>query len=132
MLVAAVIVAIIGFLLKLISAESGGWLLVPLAGIACIYHIRVHALAAGRAEPPGRWAALSNVFLLGAVLLQVDFGGGNCGWDTLTGVAWRLGMSSDMGCILLRGVPAILLDIAFYIPVALTWWKLRAEGAVRS
>jgi hypothetical protein len=128
MLVAAVIVAVIGFLLKLISAEAGGWFLVPLAGAAGVYHIYVHAKAAGSGNPSGRIAGLSDVCLLGAILLQVDFGGGNCGWDTLTGVAWRLGMSNDMSCILLRGVPAILLDIAFYLPVAATWRKLRADS----
>jgi hypothetical protein len=130
MLVAAVIVAVLGFLLKLISAETGGWFLVPLAGAAGIFHVYVHAKAADSPNPSGRIAALSNVFLLGAMLLQIDFGGGNCGWDTLTGVAWRLGMSNDMGCVPLNGVPAILLDIAFYIPAAVTWWKLRADANV--
>jgi hypothetical protein len=124
---AAVSVALIGFTLKLIAAEPAGWFLVPLAAVAGIYHVRVHAAAARLPNPPRRLAALSNVLLMGALLLQIDFGSWNCGWDTLSGVAWRLGWASEKGCILIRGLPAILLDLAFYIPVAVTWRRLRAN-----
>ena len=100
--------------------------LVPLAAAAGIYHVRVHAAAARLPNPPGRLAALSNIALMGALLLQIDFGSWNCGWDTLSGVAWRLGWASEKGCILIRGLPAILLDLALYIPVVVTWRRLRA------
>jgi hypothetical protein len=125
MLGTAVAVALIGFTLKAIAAEPAGWFLVPFAAVACIYHVRVHAMAARLPDPPRRLATISNLCLLGALLLQIDFGSWNCGWDTLSGVAWRLGWASEKGCILIRGLPAILLDLALYIPVVVTWVRLR-------
>ena len=123
----AVAVALIGFTLKLIAAEPAGWFLVPLAAVAGIYHVQVHSAAARLPNPPRRLALISNVCLMGALLLQIDFGSWNCGWDTLSGVAWRLGWASEKGCILIRGLPAILLDLALYIPVVVTWRRLRAN-----
>jgi len=76
---------------------------------------------------PGRLAALSTSALMGALLLEIGFGSWNCGWDTVSGVAWRLGWASEKGCILIRGLPAILLDLALYIPVVVTWRRLRAN-----
>jgi hypothetical protein len=126
MLGTAVAAAVVGFTLKLIAAQPAGWFLVPLAAVACLYHVRVHARAADLQNRPTRLAAISNICLLGALLLQIDFGSWNCGWDTLSGVGWRLGLASEKGCILLRGLPAILLDLALYIPVVVTWRRLRA------
>jgi hypothetical protein len=126
MVPAAVVVALLGVVLKLIAAEPAGWFLVPLAAVAGIYHVAVHAKAAKSANPPGRLAAISDILLLAAVLFQIDFGSWNCGLNTIDGVAWRLGWSSEKGCTLIRGLPAILLDLSFYVPVAVTWWQLRA------
>jgi hypothetical protein len=133
MLGAAVAVAIVVFLLKAIAAQSTGLFLVPLAAAACICHVVVHAKAARAVTPPGRLAAISNILLAGAVLLQVEFTPGyNCAEDTLSSVLWRLGMASEEACILLAGAPAIIIDLLLYIPVALTWPRLLAAARPRA
>jgi hypothetical protein len=122
----AAAVAILGVILKLIAAEPAGWFLAPLAAAAGIYHVAVHARAARAAEPPIRLAAISDLLLFAAILLQIDFGWTyNCGQTTYDGVAWNLGWSSEKGCTLIRGLPAFALDLAYYIPVAITWSQLR-------
>jgi hypothetical protein len=126
MVFAAVAVALLGFILKAIAAEPAGWFLVPLAGVAGIYHVYVHMQAARSARPPIRLAAISDLLLLSALLWQIDFGSWNCGHTTIDGVAWEFGWSSEYGCTLIRGAPAILLDLAFNLPAAVTWWLLRA------
>jgi hypothetical protein len=130
MVLAAVVVALLGFILKLMAVEPAGWFLVPLAAAMCIYHIRVHVQAAGSANPPRRLAALSDILLLGALLLQIDFGFSyNCGHSTIDSVAWKFGWSSELGCTLTRGLPAILLDLTYYIPVVVIWSRLRTYSA---
>jgi hypothetical protein len=128
MVFAAVAVALLGFILKAIAAEPAGWFLVPLAGVAGIYHVYVHMQAARSERPPIRLAAISDLLLLSALLWQIDFGSWNCGHTTIDGVAWQFGWSSEYGCTLIRGVPAILIDLALYVPAAVTWWRLRAVG----
>jgi hypothetical protein len=119
-------VAIIGVIVKLIAAEPAGWFLVPLAAAAGIYHVVVHARAARVAEPPIRLAAVSDVLLFLAILQQIDFGWTyHCGHTTYDNVAWIFGWSSNRACTLIRGLPAFALDLAYYIPVAVTWRKLR-------
>jgi hypothetical protein len=126
MVLAAAAVAILGVILKFIAAEPAGWFLVPLAAAAGIYHVLVHARTAQAAEPPIGLAAISDVLLLAAILLQIDFGWTyNCGHTTYNGVAWNLGWSSERACTLIRGVPAFALDLSYYIPVAITWRQLR-------
>jgi hypothetical protein len=126
MLGTAISVALIGFVLKAIAAQSAGWFLVPLAAVACLWHIRVHTTVARNPNPPRRMVALSNVFLIGALILQLDYTPGyNCAWDTLSGVEWRLGWASEMGCILLAGWPAIIIDVLLYVPVGITWLRLQ-------
>jgi hypothetical protein len=126
----AVAVSAIGLVLKLIAAQSAGWFLVPLAAAAGICHVWVHATALRTESPPLRLAALSDVLLIGAVLMQIDYNPGyNCAEDTLSSVFWRLGMASEEGCILMTGVPAIIFDIAIYVPVAATWLRLRKAAA---
>ena len=71
----AAAVAIIGVILKLITAEPAGWFLVPFAAAAGIYHVVVHARAARVAEPPIRLAAVSDVQLFFAILQQIDLAG---------------------------------------------------------
>ena len=117
----AAAVAIIGVILKLIAAEPAGWFLVPLAMAAGIYHVMVHARAARAANPPTGLAALSNVLLLAAILLQIHFGWTyQRGHTTFAGVAWNLGWASERACTLIRGFPAFALDLTYYIPVAAT------------
>jgi hypothetical protein len=126
MVFSAAAVAIFGVILKLIAAEPAGWFLVPLAAAAGIYHVVVHARAARAAEPPIGLAAVSDLLLFAAILLQIDFGWTyNCGHTTYNGVAWNLGWSSERICTLTRGLPAFALDLAYYIPVAITWRQLR-------
>jgi hypothetical protein len=126
MVLSAAAVAIFGVILKLIAAEPAGWFLVPLAAAAGISHVLVHARAARVAEPPIRLAAVSDVLLFAAILLQIDFGWTyNCGHTTYDGIAWNLGWSSERACTLMRGLPAFALDLAYYIPVAITWRQLR-------
>jgi|SRR5580692_7851236 hypothetical protein len=130
MLGAAIVVAVIGFVLKAGAALASGWFLVPLAAVACICHVVIHAKAAGLPNPPGRLVVLSNIFLLGALLMQMEFTPGyNCAEDTLSSVTWRLGMASEEGCILLAGWPAIVIDVLLYIPAAVTWQRLLAGVA---
>lgn len=129
MLGAAIAVALAVFLLKATAAQSAGLFLVPLAAVVCICHVVVHAKAARAANPPGRLAAISNILLAAAVLLQMEFTPGyNCAEDTLSSVFWRLGMASEEPCILLAGAPAIVIDLLLYIPVALTWPRLLAAA----
>jgi hypothetical protein len=126
MVLSAVAVAILGVILKVIAAEPAGWFLVPLAAAAGIYHVIVHDRAAKAAQPPIRLAALSDVLLLAAILLQIDFGWTyNCGSTTYDSLAWNLGWSSERGCTLIRGLPAFALDLTYYIPVAASWYRLR-------
>jgi hypothetical protein len=118
--------AIVGLILKLIAVEPAGVFLVPLAAAAGIYHVVVHTRAARAAEPPIRLAIVSDVLLFAAILLQIDFGWTyNCGHTTFDGVAWKLGWSSEKVCTLIRGVPAFVLDVTYYVPVVITWRKLR-------
>jgi hypothetical protein len=129
---AAIAVAVIGFTLKAIAAQSAGWFLVPLAAVACLWHVRAHSIAAGANDPPRRLAMISNILLIAALIFQLDYTPGyNCAWDTLSGVEWRLGWASEMGCILLAGWPAIIIDLLLYIPVGATWLKLQAAPARR-
>ena len=122
----AAAVAILGVILKLIAAEPAGWFLVPLAAAAGVYHVTVHARAARLPQPPVRLAAISDVLLFCAILLQIDFGWTyNCGHMTFNGVAWNLGWSSERVCTLIRGFPAFALDLAFYIPVVISWRQLQ-------
>jgi hypothetical protein len=128
MLGAAIAAAIIGFILKAGAALAAGWFLVPLAAVACVIHVVVHAKAAGVANPPVRLAAISDLCLLGALLLQLEYTpGANCAEDTLSSVFWKLGWASEEGCILLAGAPAIVVDLLLYIPVAITWQRLWAS-----
>jgi hypothetical protein len=130
MLALAIVVALVGFVLKLAAAHAAGWFLVPLAAVACAYHIRVHALSQGTGEQFVRLAIISNACLAGALLLQLEFDPGfRCAEDTLSSVSWRLGWASEEGCISVTGLPAYLLDLAFYIPVAFTWWKMGQASA---
>jgi hypothetical protein len=76
MVFTAVIVAVVGVVLKLIAADPAGWFLVPLAAVAGVYHVVVHAAAARAPEPPVRLALISDVLLFAAILLQIDFGRG--------------------------------------------------------
>ncbi len=126
MSLAAFLTALLGVVLKAIAAQPAGWFLVPLAAVAGICHVIIHSRAAKSATPPGRLAVLSNILLLGAVACQIDFGSWNCGLITIDGVMWRLGLSAEKPCTLIRGLPAILLDLALYIPVVVSWWRLRA------
>jgi hypothetical protein len=130
MVFAAIAVALVGLILKLIAAEPAAWFLAPLAAAAGLYHVAVHRAAARSADPPLRLAAASDFLLLSALLMQIDFGPWNCGHTTFDGVAWKFGWSSEYGCTLIRGLPAILLDLAYYIPVAVIWSLLRA-GALK-
>ena len=95
---------------------------------------RLFALSAALAAriAPRRLAAISNILLIAALIFQLDYTPGyNCAWDTLSGVEWRLGWASEMGCILLAGWPAIVVDLLLYIPVGATWLKLQAAPARR-
>jgi hypothetical protein len=133
MLGVAIAVALAGFVLKAGAALGSGWLLVPLAAVACICHVVVHARAAGAAEAPTRLAALSNVFLIGALLLQIEYTPGyNCAENTLSSLSWKLGLASEEGCILMAGPPAVIVDLLLYIPAVVTWVRLGARAATRS
>ncbi|HXC28819.1 MAG TPA: hypothetical protein VNV38_12760 [Stellaceae bacterium] len=130
--VAAIAVAVIGFVLKAAAALGSGWFLVPLAAIACVCHVVVHVKAAGAAEPPTRLAMLSNVFLAAALLLQLEYSPGyNCAEDTLSSVSWKLGLASEEGCILMAGPAAVIFDVLLYLPVIITWVRMGARAAVR-
>ena len=127
MVISAVAVVIFGVVLKLIAAESGGVILIPLAATAGVYHVIVHSEASRSSNPRVGLAALSDIFMLVALLQQIDFSSGHCGHTTIDGVAWIFGWSSEKRCTLIRGVPAVMLDASYYIPVAFTWWMLRAR-----
>jgi hypothetical protein len=100
--------------------------LVPLAAAAGIYHVAVHSRLARATELPIRLAIVSDVLLLAAILLQIDYGWTyHCGHTTYDGVAWNLGWGFQRPCTLIRGLPAFVLDVAYYIPVAITWRKLQ-------
>jgi hypothetical protein len=129
MVFTAVIVAVIGVILKLIAVDPAGWFLAPLAGVAGVYHVFTHAAAARAPEPPLRLALISDVLLFAAILLQIDFGSWNCGHTTFDAVTWRLGWDSEYRCTLIRGFPAIALDVLYYVPVAATWARLRQVAA---
>jgi hypothetical protein len=128
MVISAVAVVIFGIVLKLIAAEPGSVVLVPLAAIAGLYHVIVHREASRSPNPPVGLAALSDILMLSALLMQIDFGSYNCGHTTIDGVSWIFGWSSEKRCTLIRGVPAVMLDATYYIPVAATWWVLRARS----
>jgi hypothetical protein len=132
MLGAAIAVAIIGFVLKAIAAQSAGWFLVPLAALVCLWHVHVHSVAARAADPPRRMASVSNVLLIGALILQMDYTPGyNCAWDTLSGVEYRLGWTEEMACTWSAGWPSVIFDLLLYVPVAATWLRLRGAPAVQ-
>lgn len=125
MVFAAAAVAIFGVILKLIAAEPAGWFLVPLAMAAGIYHVRVHSQVARVPTTPAGLAAVSDFLFLAAILPQIDFGWTyHCGQTTIDGVAWNLGWSHEKGCTLIRGLPAFVLDVSYYIPVAVSWRAL--------
>jgi hypothetical protein len=129
MVSSAVAVVIFGIVLKLIAAEPGSVVLVPLAAIAGLYHVSVHREASRSPNPPVGLAAISDILMLSALLMQIDFSYSyNCGHTTIDGVSWILGWSSEYRCTLIRGVPAVILDATYYIPVAVTWWRLRARS----
>jgi hypothetical protein len=127
----AVAVVLVGIVLKAIAAEPGSMILLPLAAIAGFYHVTVHREAARSASPPLGLAAISDIAMLGALLMQIDYGSYHCGHTTIDGVAWALGWSSEKRCTLIRGLPAVLTDITFYIPVAVTWTMLKARSRLR-
>jgi hypothetical protein len=64
--------------------------------------------------------------------MQIDYGPYHCGHTTIDGVSWALGWSSEKRCTLIRGLPAVMLDVSYYIPVAVTWAMLRARSRLRS
>lgn len=127
----AILVVLVGIVLKLIAAESGSVILIPLAAIAGFYHVTVHRHAARLPNPPVGLAGVSDILMLGALLMQIDFGSYNCGHNTIDGVFWIFGLSSEKRCTLIRGLPAVMLDLSFYIPVAVTWGFLRALSRPR-
>jgi hypothetical protein len=128
----AVAVVLLGIVLKAIAAEPGSMILLPLAAIAGFYHVTVHRAAARSANPPLGLAAISDIAMLGALLMQIDYGPYHCGHTTIDGVSWALGWSSEKRCTLIRGLPAVMLDVSCYIPVAVTWAILRTRSRLRS
>ena len=128
----AVTVVLLGIVLKAIAAEPGSMILLPLAAIAGFYHVTVHREAARSANPPLGLAAISDIAMLGALLMQIDYGPYHCGHTTIDGVSWALGWSSEKRCTLIRGLPAVMLDVSYYIPVAVTWAMLRTRSRLRS
>jgi hypothetical protein len=124
----AIGVVLLGIALKLIAAEPGSIILVPLAAVAGLYHVTVHREAARSPNPPIGLAAISDFLMLGALLMQIDFGPYNCGHTTIDGVSWIFGWSSEKQCTLIRGLPAVMLDATFYIPAAVTWVMLRGRS----
>ena len=128
----AVTVVLLGIVLKAIAAEPGSMILLPLAAIAGFCHVTVHREAARSANPPLGLAAISDIAMLGALLMQIDYGPYHCGHTTIDGVSWALGWSSEKRCTLIRGLPAVMLDVSYYIPVAVTWAILRTRSRLRS
>ena len=128
---AAIAVALIGFVLKAGAALGSGLWLVPIAAVACLCHVVVHAKAAGAGEPSTRLALLSNVFLAIALLFQMEYTPGyNCAEDTLASLAWKLGWASEEACDMFAG-PALIVDLLLYIPVIVTWILLGTRAAPR-
>ena len=127
----AVTVVLLGIVLKAIAAEPGSMILLPLAAIAGFCHVTVHREAARSATPPLGLAAISDIAMLGALLMQIDYGPYHCGHTTIDGVSWALGWSSEKRCTLIRGLPAVMLDVSYYIPVAVTWAMLRSRSRLR-
>ena len=128
----AVAVVLLGIVLKAIAAEPGSMILLPLAAIAGFYHVSVHRAAARSPAPPAGLAAISDIAMLGALLMQIDYGPYHCGHTTIDGISWIFGWSSEKRCTLIRGLPAVMLDASFYIPAAVTWTMLRARARLRS
>jgi hypothetical protein len=129
----AVAVAAIGLILNLIAAQGSGLITIPVATAACIYHVVVHAQTARapRGERVNRLVAISDILLGAALLFQLHFTPGyNCSDSTLSGAIWQLRMAADRGCIQFGTVPAFIADFALFVPVAITWAKLRAAAAV--
>jgi hypothetical protein len=131
MVISAIAVVIFGIVLKLIAAEPGSLVLVPLAAIAGLFHVIVHREGSRSLNPPVGLAAISDILMLCALLMQIDFGSYNCGHTTIDGVSWIFGWSSEKRCTLIRGVPAVMLDATYYIPVTVTWRMLRARSRLR-
>jgi hypothetical protein len=128
----AVVVVLLGIVLKAIAAEPGSMILLPLAAIAGFYHVTVHREAARSSNPPAGLAAISDIAMLGALLMQIDYGSYHCGHTTIDGISWIFGWSSEKRCTLIRGLPAVIIDVAYYIPVAVTWGMLRARSRLRA
>jgi hypothetical protein len=124
----AIAVVLAGIILKLIAIAPGSVVLVPIAMVAGLYHVAIHREAAQSSSPRTGLAVVSDLVMLGALLMQIDFGSYNCGHTTIDGVLWTFGWSSEYRCTLIRGVPAVLLDVAFYVPAAVTWWMLRTHS----
>jgi hypothetical protein len=91
----AVVVVLLGIVLKLIAAEPGSMFLLPLAAVAGFYHVTVHKEAARSPNSPVGLATISDILMLGALLMQIDFGSYNCGHTTIDGVSWIFGWSSE-------------------------------------
>jgi hypothetical protein len=127
----AIVAVLLGIGLKLIAAEPGSMILVPIAAVAGFCHVIVHKEAARPPSPAIGLAAASDILMLIALLMQIDFGAYNCGHTTIDEVSWAFGWSSEYRCTLIRGLPAVMLDVAFYIPVAVTWAILRARSRPR-
>lgn len=131
MLGVAIAVALIGFVLKAGAALGSGWFLVPIAAVACICHVVVHARVAGAGEPPTRLAMLSNVLLAVALLFQMEYTPGyNCAEDTLSSLGWKLGLASEEACDMFAGT-ALIVDLLLYVPVVVTWVLLGTRAAPR-
>jgi hypothetical protein len=73
MVISAVAVVIFGFVPKLLAAEPGSMVLVPLAAIAGLYHVSVHREVSRSPNPPVGLAAISDILMLSALLMQIDF-----------------------------------------------------------
>lgn len=131
MLGAAIAVALVGFILKAGAALGSGMWLVPIAAVACLCHVVVHARVAGTGAPPTRLAMLSNVFLAVALLFQMEYTPGyNCAEDTLSSLAWKLGLASEEACDMFAGT-ALIVDLLLYVPVIVTWVLLGTRAAPR-
>jgi hypothetical protein len=99
----AVAVVLVGIVLKAIAAEPGSAILLPLAAIAGFYHVSVHRAAARSPAPSAGLAAISDIAMLGALLMQIDYGPYHCGHTTIDGISWIFGWSAEKRCTLIRG-----------------------------
>jgi hypothetical protein len=63
--------------------------------------------------------------------MQIDYGPYHCGHTTIDGISWIFGWSAEKRCTLIRGAPAVMLDVSFYIPAAVTWTMLKARSRLR-